>query len=210
MNESLISPNAMSHGSFDRLVKDINGKLTVCCCCLVPMHILSQTGFWLQWPGRNTISRTHSAISTAAQDLLKVVLNETDAVALCVDIWSSKRQHGYLGVTAHCLDAKGLIKNLVLGCPRFSGSHTADDIFGLVVELIEKYGIREKIRYIGTDNAANMLKAFRDWMPGFLEKPEYRESSNSKTMFAAHAIEAFGNLVCTCCRKQRHGPYGLR
>ena len=50
----------------------------------------------------------------------------------------------------------------MLGCPRFQGKRDASRILELTTELIDEYAIREKVYYIGVDNGANMLKAFRD------------------------------------------------
>ena len=91
--------------------------------------------------------------------------SEAEALTLCLDIWTSKVTRGYLGVTAHFLDYNGRLRNLVLGCFRLKGKHTAENILELTLEVIVEYGIRNKVRYIITDNAANMLKAFRDFLP---------------------------------------------
>ena len=107
-------------------------------------------------------------------DALKSELNElrkeATAVAICLDIWSSKRIRGYLGVTVHFVDKAGNLRSCVLGCPSFTGSHDAQSICELAIEVIEEYGIREKIVYIHTDNAANMIAAFRDLNPGLEER----------------------------------------
>ena len=96
---------------------------------------------------------------------MKHLLRETDCITLCLDVWTSKVTRGYLGVTAHFLDTDGKLRNVLLGCFRFKGSHTADAILELTVEIIAEYGIRNKVKFITTDNAAAMLKAFRDFLP---------------------------------------------
>ena len=100
---------------------------------------------------------------------VKEALTATEAVALCLDIRTSRVVRGYLGVTAHFLDESGVLRNCVLACTRFKGKHTADNIVDHAVEVINEYGIRDKVRFVFTDNAANMLKAFRGVMPGMTE-----------------------------------------
>ena len=79
------------------------------------------------------------------KSVLKTMLSEAEAVALCVDIWSSKDNRGFLGVSVHFLDQENRIRNYVLGCPRFRGKHDASPILELTTELIDEYGIREKV-----------------------------------------------------------------
>ena len=99
------------------------------------------------------------------KDQVMHMMKQTHAVTLCLDIWTSKVTRGYLGVTAHFLDEEGRLRNLVLGVYRFKGSHTADAILEITAEIIAEFQIRSKVKFIITDNAANMLKAFRDFLP---------------------------------------------
>ena len=108
--------------------------------------------------------------------MLKTTMARSKWVALCVDIWSSRRMHGYLGITVHFVDDCGKMRNYLLGCPRLTGSHNADAILGLTVEVIEEYQIRKKICYVGSDNGANIVAAFREWMPVFMEKQSNQPS----------------------------------
>ena len=48
--------------------------------------------------------------------------------------------------------------NHVLDCPRFTESHNAEAIFGLIVEIIEQYRICQKIYFIGANNGANIAR----------------------------------------------------
>lgn len=123
--------------------------------------------------------------SEIMKDELRFLLKETSAIALCLDIWSSRLSHGYLGVTAHFLDAGGLQRNYVLACPRFTGTHDAVSICELAVEVIEDYGIRDKVFYVGVDNAASMIKAFQDLSPGLTE-------TNEESRFSFDKGESYG------------------
>ena len=101
-------------------------------------------------------------------------LENAVAVSLCIDIRSSRRQRGYFGITCHHIDSAGVLQINLLACSRFTGSHTADAILDLTLEVIQAYGIQDKILFVGTNNAAKIILAFEDWIPGFREATEQK------------------------------------
>uniref|UniRef100_A0A3P8SXC3 HAT C-terminal dimerisation domain-containing protein n=1 Tax=Amphiprion percula TaxID=161767 RepID=A0A3P8SXC3_AMPPE len=81
------------------------------------------------------------------------------SVSLTTDLWSDRRLRSFLGVTAHvCCKKKGsyALESYLLDCMRFTGRHGWERIASAFEEITEEYGIRQKISYIITDNAANM------------------------------------------------------
>ena len=108
--------------------------------------------FCFQWPKRTVITRRllpslHKKLEYSLLNLLK----SADAVAINCDIWSSKRQRGYLGVSAHFIDQDFKARHVLLACPRFSGTHDADKITEMTVEILTKFELETKVYYIGTD-----------------------------------------------------------
>ncbi|GAU89855.1 hypothetical protein RvY_02357 [Ramazzottius varieornatus] len=110
------------------------------------------------------------------------LLDKADAVAINIDIWSSKRQRGYLGISVHFIDEKFRLRNFLLACPRFKGAHTADAILNLTVEVIADYGLQSKIFYVGTDNGSNIICASKDWFPQFYEFNSPADSSDDDSL----------------------------
>ncbi|CAK6977231.1 zinc finger BED domain-containing protein 4-like [Scomber scombrus] len=95
-------------------------------------------------------------------------LKKKSTVSLTTDIWSDRRLRSFLGVTAHlCSKSKDCyaLESFLLDCRRFPGKHSGERIFSAFEEITEEYGIRQKISYIVTDNAANMKCAFKVRMP---------------------------------------------
>ena len=62
----------------------------------------------------------------------------------------------------HFVDLDFKLRSHVLGCPRFEGKHEASRILELTTSVIDEFGLRNKLFFVGVDNGANMLKAFRD------------------------------------------------
>ncbi|RXN14058.1 zinc finger BED domain-containing 4-like protein [Labeo rohita] len=87
---------------------------------------------------------------------------------ITVDIWSDRKNRGFLGVTVHWVekDAERVqLKTNLLACNRFKGSHTAERICDQFEAICDEYDIKAKLDYIISDNAANMRKAFTVCFP---------------------------------------------
>ncbi|KAK9952779.1 hypothetical protein ABG768_018586 [Culter alburnus] len=88
---------------------------------------------------------------TISDKQIPVLKLETQAfVSVTTDLWSDRRLRSFPGVTAHV---------------HFTGRHTGEQIASAFEEIPDEYGIRQKISYIVTDNAANMKCAFKVHMP---------------------------------------------
>lgn len=118
---------------------------------------------------RRTISekRIPVLVSKVKQTILEK-LETQSSVSLTADLWSDRRLRSFLGVTAHvCCKSKGTyaLESYLLDCRRFTGRHSGERIACAFEEITEEYGIRQKMSYIITDNAANMKCAFKVQMP---------------------------------------------
>lgn len=79
------------------------------------------------------------------------------------DIWSTKH-HGYLGVSTHWIDDQLKRRGRVLACKNFKNPHTAERIAEELYMIHDEHGLPvHKIVSTITDNASNMVKAFRDF-----------------------------------------------
>ena len=86
-------------------------------------------------------------------------------LSMTIDIWTNRQMRSYIGITAHFI-REWKLQNAMLVCKRFTGRHTADNFMAQYEEVINAFHIRGKITNIVTDNASNMIKAFR--LPGFV------------------------------------------
>uniref|UniRef100_A0A3B4ZNS1 Uncharacterized protein n=1 Tax=Stegastes partitus TaxID=144197 RepID=A0A3B4ZNS1_9TELE len=95
-------------------------------------------------------------------------LDTQSSVSLTTDLWSDRRLRSFLGVTAHvCCKTKDsyALESYLLDWRCFTGRHSGERIASAFEEITEEDGIRQKISYIITDNAANMKCAFKVHMP---------------------------------------------
>ena len=94
-------------------------------------------------------------------DLIKL-LDSALYVILVIDGWSSRTMESYIGLVAHLIMPNGDEKVVALACRHFPERHTANNPAEWFKNQVETLGIKSKLVRIGTDSAANMLKAFRD------------------------------------------------
>jgi hypothetical protein len=114
---------------------------------------------------RSTIcmSKLPQMVETGKRAIIQK-LSGVSCLTLTVDIWSDRKMRSFLGVTAHLLNATEdslALESYTLGCKRFLGSHTGERISSSLDDMMDEFGIRNKVDYIVTDNASNMKCAFK-------------------------------------------------
>ena len=70
-------------------------------------------------------------------------------------MWSSPNHRSYLGIVGHWVTAEGVLHSATLGFHRFHGPHSGYNIAQVLLQVLDKLEIAEKIGYITTDNATN-------------------------------------------------------
>jgi hypothetical protein len=95
---------------------------------------------------------------TAKEDRIKALLDQCSDVSLTTDIWTDRRTHAFLAITAHAF-VYGKPLRMLLSFKAFPGSHTGDKISEAIMDVIDAYKLQSKIRCIVTYNASNMRKA---------------------------------------------------
>ena len=92
---------------------------------------------------------------------IKSSIQNTNFCSLTLDIWSSRRMHGYLGVTCRSVGKLSHIFLLVSNCLDL----TMLKIF--LLSIIDEFDIELKVFKVVTDSASNMKKAFQVSLPEF-------------------------------------------
>lgn len=114
-------------------------------------------------PGRYKVGSTISERFQQQVAVLKSKLSEAQFVSITLDLWSDRRMRSFMGMTVHFMTPASMeFESYLLDFSYFTGKHTGDNIGAHCSSVFDKFNISTKIRFIITDNAANMLKAFRD------------------------------------------------
>ena len=89
---------------------------------------------------------------------IKSVLNEAENICITTDGWTSNQNYSYLSLTAHFVLQFKLISQM-LGIKHLIGHHDGELIKNVLLRMLNDYKITNKVKFIVTDNGANINKA---------------------------------------------------
>ena len=112
-------------------------------------------------PCRRKVASEINYLYDLKRNVLLNKLMSVESLSLTLDMWSDRRMRSFMGVTVHFLTSDIKLESYLLDMGAFAGSHTGEQIGAHCVSLVEEYKIRDKVRFIVTDNAANMICAFK-------------------------------------------------
>lgn len=116
-------------------------------------------------PTRKTLSLSFiPSFYNSTKDDVRKRIERASAACLTVDGWTSQNNDSYYAVTAHYIvdnEPPARLSSDLLGCISFKERHTAQNICNMLQQLLQEWGIENKIVAIVSDNAANMVAAVR-------------------------------------------------
>uniref|UniRef100_H3B013 HAT C-terminal dimerisation domain-containing protein n=1 Tax=Latimeria chalumnae TaxID=7897 RepID=H3B013_LATCH len=89
-------------------------------------------------------------------------VEKTDQFVISLDIWTSKDTDSYLGVIAHWVTKDYVRQQFVLAVTSLTSNHTAANIQCLLLGVLEKWNITEKIQLLLRDGGSNTVKVAAD------------------------------------------------
>ena len=88
--------------------------------------------------------------------LIERLTQSRSRIHLSMDIWTTPSgNRSYLGIVANWCDADFEICNVLIALPPITGQHTGLNIAKLASDVIDTYGIGQKIGYCMLDSASN-------------------------------------------------------
>lgn len=112
-------------------------------------------------PSRKTLTKTLlpvkylEVLNTARQ----MVDKSAASVTITTDLWSSRNNDSFMGVTAHFIDEKFELKSVLLEVCLFEGSHTSINLATELNRIVSDWKLQDKILLTISDNASNIKKA---------------------------------------------------
>ena len=114
-----------------------------------PKYILPGRKYFVSY-----IDKLYSEKSAKLEEHLKTI----EYCAISTDIWTGGNNEPYITFTCHYIH-NGKYYEVVLDTIAFTASHTGDNINILLNTILTKYGIKNKVVAVVTDNARNMINA---------------------------------------------------
>lgn len=80
-------------------------------------------------------------------------------ISVTTDLWKNRSDTHFLCLTAHFLDNKYNLVSVIIGFRRFKQRHTAINIKAFIEKEFDNLGIKDKVKYIVSDNGSDIKKA---------------------------------------------------
>lgn len=114
-------------------------------------------------PSRKTISTSLlPVLYNQIYDQVKDdICNNAQFVSLTTDGWTSLRNESYLAVTVHFIDINCELKTYLLSCEKLPDRHTSENLKTSLQQVVNNWGIQNKVVACTSDNAANISLVVR-------------------------------------------------
>lgn len=88
------------------------------------------------------------------QNLLKDLVPGSK-LSVAYDVWTSPNNYSFIAIVGYFIDKSWRLREVLLGFEQLVGPHAGRNIGEVILEVLEKYGVRDRINAITTDNASN-------------------------------------------------------
>lgn len=99
-------------------------------------------------------SRLRSTVIERHQNILQK-LPKDGKISIAVDCWKSPFQQAFMAVTGYFLDKEWNYRELLLGFEPLHGAHSGVNLSAVLLRLLQKYNLVDRVLAITTDNASN-------------------------------------------------------
>jgi hypothetical protein len=76
-------------------------------------------------------------------------------MSIALDCWTSPFKHAFMAITGYFLDQEWEYREVLLGFEPISGSHTGVNLGDVVLQILQKHQIADRVLAVTTDNASN-------------------------------------------------------
>lgn len=105
---------------------------------------------------RRTLMRRLDQLYDQTKSNLKVLLQSFKSkVSITCDVWTSKNQLSFFGITVHYIDENYAFQEKLLAFRYFEGEHDGKTLAVALMEVIEDFDLQARLLGITVDNASN-------------------------------------------------------
>lgn len=76
-------------------------------------------------------------------------------MSIALDCWTSPFKHAFMAITGYFLDQEREYREVLLGFEPISGSHTGVNLRDIVLQILQKHQIADRVLAVTTDNVSN-------------------------------------------------------
>lgn len=93
------------------------------------------------------------------QEIIHLLEQGVASCSLTLDLWTSRSQDGYLGVTCSFVNIQFELHETILSIKYLKYPHTSNIIVDCLTQIIQEWNLNENVFTITTDNGSNVVKA---------------------------------------------------
>lgn len=144
--------------------------------CNLPLSLVENSAFRefmkecnVKWNPISSKKLKQDPIATfkeTANKLIREALDSVEHVTLTVDGWSDRRCRSFLGVTCHFINRRMEPQAYLIDLVRLKSPHTGENIHRTTECILDRFNLKEKVYRVVTDNASNMVKAYKFGLSG--------------------------------------------
>lgn len=115
-------------------------------------------------PSRHVLTKEITQFHFDLDQKLREALSNTKRITIVLDLWSKKDMTPFIGVTGHFFNRKEKRHcHVTLALKELAHPHTGNVIYDKLSSILDFWDIDEsKVVKVITDNASNMINAFKD------------------------------------------------
>lgn len=106
-------------------------------------------------PSAKTIRRRLKASIQAQQDGILRTLPEGTKISIALDCWTSPFTQAFMAITSYFIDTDWKYREVLLGFEPLHGSHTGVNLSAIVLDILKRHKIEDRVFVVTTDNASN-------------------------------------------------------
>lgn len=99
-------------------------------------------------------SRLRTTVIERHQSILES-LPQDGKISIALDCWTSPFQQAFMAVTGYFIDTDWNYRELLLRFEPLSGTHSGVNFSAVLLQLLQKYNLTDRVLTITTDNASN-------------------------------------------------------
>lgn len=106
-------------------------------------------------PSAYMVRRQLQELVQERQQTLLRTLPMDAKLSIALDCWTSPFRQAFMAVTAYFLDKEWNYREILLGFEPLHGAHTGSYLSTVLLELLQKHRIEDRVLTVTTDNASN-------------------------------------------------------
>lgn len=107
------------------------------------------------FPTGKTIQRHLLSTLETTQNSFFDHLPSNAKISIALDCWTSPFQQAFMAITGYFIDDSWSFREVLLAFEPLHGSHTGANLGRILLQVLEKYNLTQRVLAITTDNASN-------------------------------------------------------